>query len=454
MHSKKVIIAGVSSLLAVILGVASFGTFAQSYVGSPAPLVTGLNSPRHLTFDADGNLYVAESGTGGEYDIQGPFGPAKAGGSSSVTQVMVDGSTGDFLFGLPSTDALNGEVLGASKVIVTEDSLWLLLGQGALDNPFSYTLLELSTENKRILQHIDLYTYESENNPDGAEIDSNPVDFVVSPDGVIYIADAGANTVYSWTEEDGLSVFVTWEDNPVPSSVEVGIDGSIFVGFLTSFPFPTGGARVEQYDEEGELTETYEGFTGVVDLLFANDTLYAVEIGQFGEQGWVPASGRVVDVFSGDAYYENLNFPYSLNTNSEGNLFLSVGAAYSGAGGGQVLSLDGVGLDGGELPPVPVTTPDVTEAPTSEVTDEPATSEPTDEATEEPTDEVTEEPTDEVTEEPTEEPTDEVTEEPTDEVTEEPTSEITPTDEVEPTDEVTATEPPVETEEPTEEPAP
>jgi hypothetical protein len=447
-HRKSLIFVILLIFAFSIIGV--YAASAQTGAGSPAPVVTGLNFPRHVTFDAGGNLYIAESGTGGNFDVQGPFGPAKAGGSASVRFASSDGSESDFLLGLPSIDALNGEVLGASKVIVTDDSIWLLLAQGSRDNPFSYSLLELSTENKRILQQIDLYSYEVENNPDGAEIDSNPVDFVMNSDGSIYIADAGANTIYHWTEEDGLSVFVTWEANPVPSSVEVGSDGSVYVGFLTGFPFPTGGAAVEQYDEEGELVETYEGFTGIVDLLFANDTLYAVEIGRFGETGWAPNSGRIVDVFSDDAYFEDLNFPYGLDVNSEGNLFVSVGAAYSGQGAGQVLSLDGVGLDGSVLPPPPVTTPDATQEPTSEVTDEPAvTAEPTDEATEEPTDEVTEEPTSEVTDD----PTDEATAEPTSEVTAEPTDEITPTDEIEPTEEVTATEPPVETVEPTEEPA-
>lgn len=416
-------------LLLIISGLLS--VIAAQGGTSPVVITRGLNSPRHLSFDAEGNLYVAESGTGGDFDIQGPFGPAKAGGSSSIHRSGTDGTETEFLIGLPSTDALNGEVLGAAKVMVQDESIWLLLAQGSLDNPFTYSLLELSSDNKRVLTQVDLYSFEVENNPDGGVIDSNPVDFVVSPEGVFYIADAGANAVYTWSEAEGLAVFAAWEDNPVPTSVELGSDGSVYIGFLTGFPFPTGGARIEQYDAEGQLTETYEGFTAVVDLLFANDTLYAVQIGEFGDQGWAPNSGRVVDVFSGSTYFDGLSFPYGLAINQNGNLFLSTGSSYTGPGGGQVLSLDGVDLNGAVVTPPPPTQVPPTSTP--EVTEEPGeTAEPTGEV--EPTSEVTPEPTDEV--EPTEEPTDEVP----------------PTDEVEPTVEVTITEPPVETVEPTEEP--
>ncbi len=432
-HRKQILTVSILMLLTSLFGLFSV-IAAQSGSGSPVTIVRGLNSPRHLSFDFDGNLYIAESGTGGDFDIQGPFGPANAGGSAAIHRVETDGAESEFIIGLPSTDALNGEVLGASKVRVREDSIWLLLAQGSLDNPFSYSLVELSPENKRVLTHVDLYTYEVENNPDAGVIDSNPVDFAVSLDGVFYIVDAGANAVYTWSEAGGLALFAAWESNPVPTSVELGPDGSVYIGFLTGFPFPSGGAWVEQYDAEGELLETYEGFTAIVDLLFANHTLYAVEIGQFGEQGWVQNTGRVVDVFSGEAYYSNLPFPYGLAANSNENLFLTTYSSFSGHGSGQVLSLDGVDLNGAVVtPPPPQPTLDTTEEPTG-------------------TPEVTAEPTEESTQEVTAEPTEDLT--PTDELepTQEPTGEVTPTDEVEPTVEVTATEPPVETVEPTEDP--
>jgi hypothetical protein len=262
-----------------------------------------------------------------------------AGSTAQISVIAPDGTVTTPITGLPSRNE-GGEVVGASGVWFGGGLLWVALGQGALNNPFSYGVVALDPENAyRVVHFIDVYAAEVSENPDGGMIDSNPVDLAYNgTTGVLYIADAGCNCVWQWTEDDGLSVFAAWDTNPVPTSVAIAPDG-IYVGFLTGFPFPVGGATVEKYDADGNLIETYEGFTTVVDLLFANDTLYAVEFAQFGEQGWTPETGRVVDVFSGAVYYDGLNLPYGLIMTDE-SLLIAVNSAYSPEGSGAVLMLD------------------------------------------------------------------------------------------------------------------
>ena len=65
----------------------------------------------------------------------------------------------------------------------------------------------------------------------------------------VVIANAGCNCLMQWTPEDGVSVLTAWDfstDNPVPTSVEFGPDGDLYVGFLTGFPFPEGASRIER----------------------------------------------------------------------------------------------------------------------------------------------------------------------------------------------------------------
>ena len=70
----------------------------------------------------------------------------------------------------------------------------------------------------------------------------------------------------------------------VPTSVAIGPDGSYYVGQLTGFPFPVGGANVYRVPANGGLPEVYaEGFTAIIDVAFAPDgSLYVLELAKNG----------------------------------------------------------------------------------------------------------------------------------------------------------------------------
>ena len=80
--------------------------------------------------------------------------------------------------------------------------------------------------------------------------------------------------------------------DPVPTSVAVGPDGAYYVGQLTGFPFPPGGASVFRVSPEGEVTTYASGFTNVIDVAFGPDgTLYVLEIARDGLLAADPAAG-------------------------------------------------------------------------------------------------------------------------------------------------------------------
>lgn len=301
-------------------------------------VIEGLSNPRGMAFDSEGNLYVVEAGNGGDIELPTGRAPLVVGATGQVTRVSPAGDSRPIIIGLPSQSV--GQSRGASDILVTEEALWLVLGEAPTVFPFSMGVVELSHDDYRIRRFIDIYSLEAAENPDEDIIGSNPTDFAMADDGTLHIIDATCNCMFSWTEADGLQISATWpiEDvSPVPTTVDIGPDGDLYVGFLSGFPFPQGGARIERWSG-GELAETIDGLTAITDVLVADDgTIYAVEFGVFGDQGWEP--GRVIRITENgpETVLGDLVAPYALAQDADGNLYVSVNS--SGGTNGQVLRI-------------------------------------------------------------------------------------------------------------------
>lgn len=331
-------------LLILLVAAAPGGRLqAQPTIDEPVVIADRLLNPRHITQGSDGTLYIAEAGQGGTSPVVTPFMEFTAGLTSRVTAVDPSGHVSALVDGLVSIPGFGG-YLGAHKALVDDEFIWLLLGQGINVRPTPFpdasasALLQLDRATRDTVRLIDVFALERAENPDGDpfSIASNPVDFAIAPDGTIYIADASANAVFVWTEHNGLSVFAAWpaEDglSTVPSAVEVGPDGTLYVGFLGGFPYTPEEttARIEVW-AGGEHLTTYRGVNLITDLFLADDgALYAVELAAgLGPEDLLPDSGRVVIVTEDGIIpvIEGLNYPYSMLIDDQDRLLVTVNSA-------------------------------------------------------------------------------------------------------------------------------
>jgi hypothetical protein len=163
-------------------------------------------------------------------------------------------------------------------------------------------LIRLKSEG-RWASLADLTAYEEHNpdrgtNPDGSpRVESNPFAVLALRDARV-VTDAAGNTLLRVSPEGEISTLAVFPqrlvDAPpslglprgtqlpmdaVPTSVAVGPDGALYVGELTGFPFPVGGARIYRV-VPGEAPEVYaDGFTNVIDIAFEGDgSLLVLEI--------------------------------------------------------------------------------------------------------------------------------------------------------------------------------
>jgi len=289
---------------------------------------SGLVNPIGLTLDDSGNLWVAEQGTGND--------------DSRISIVTPAGVVHPFLINLPS-EIVQGDPIGAEHVQFDIDGKLLIVqGEGAdtlsesilVVDPTGFTPGDppLAISDIEAVYNIGEYSI----GQGGAT--SNPYRLVLGPNDDWYISDAGFNGVIKRDRATGsLSVFT--QLGPVVSTGLVYTGTNFYLGSLTGFPFPTGGAKVYQVDLNGNNSVFQDQLTMIVDVAIdpLDNKLLALQYAEFSG-GFQNNSGAlfIVTSTSVDTLLNGLNFPTGMVFNQSGELFISLFAD------GEILKVTGI----------------------------------------------------------------------------------------------------------------
>lgn len=380
---------------ALVLGGVSFALASPAAAGedpdggggSPVVVAEGLDNPRQLSWGADGTLLVAEAGSGGDTCVTpegppeeaAPFCGGLTGGVTAIENPHEDGATAERVVdGLFSLAEENGAfAIGSNGADATEIPGEYIVAEGNVPffplppeltgAPGGETLAHLvvvETDGEQVvIPYADLAAAEEEQNPDGAQIESNPyATLFVDPtpdgpeaeDGYALVADAAANTVWK-IEPDFAAVpedcvdeecippyevtpFATYPTEPdddvtpefVPTSLAADGEGNVYVGGLGSEL--VGEAGIRQYTADGEEIGAWGGFTGITGLAVddAGEHLYVSQI--FGSnpeappaEGETAAPGNVIAVDVAEGTYREVDvpFPGGVAVDEQGNVFVA-----------------------------------------------------------------------------------------------------------------------------------
>jgi uncharacterized protein GlcG (DUF336 family) len=328
----------------------------------------GFNSPQGILVTRNGSLWVIDSGVGGINEASamdpntGEVVTAKVGNTSRVMQVQPNGTQTE-ISTLPSVVA-GTDTTGGARLVILNGVLYATSGvwvQAARDEPLPNTASILEVRQGDVKEVAQTWQLEKDENPDGFVVESHPFGMAAGPDGLLYVADAGANTLLSVNPRTGAVALVAvfdgvasplpnpgrggaLESDPVPTGVTFGEDGTIYVSLLPGFPFLPGASKVVAVDPaSGEVSDFATGLTMLTDLRTGPDgELYAVQLGVFTDQGPVPDSGAILRIGEGEGsvvLIDGLSFPTSIDFDADGNGYATVNGV-GAPGTGQVIRFD------------------------------------------------------------------------------------------------------------------
>jgi sugar lactone lactonase YvrE len=329
--------------LLLLLALALLGSCAERPSGEL--VLTGLNQPRGMVFDAAGNLYLAEAGgiDPAAVDRRSPIATNQSG---RVLRVDPAGQVSTLADSLPFTHYVTARTdVGASDLALIGERLYLLTGEG--DAPLSRSVLLVAPGASpepvaSILNFVmarDLFTQMMGSGGAAA----NPYAIAASPAGdALFVSDGASGRVFRVALDGAISVLAEVAGMPPLTGLAFGPDGRLYVCMFSMLPHSPGSGALLVVGE-GAVETVAGGLTMPIDVAFdRSGALYLLEFsdGREPSDPYAANGGRLLRIGPGDertVLLDRLNYPTAMAFAPDGDLYISVGGAMNEPGEGGLL---------------------------------------------------------------------------------------------------------------------
>lgn len=352
------------------VSIAPLGLGAQ--LSSNATVVAhGLLAPRGLHFGPDGDLYVAEAGSGGTNSTVGqcpqvpaPVGPYTGGFTARISKFDKNWNRTTVASGLPSSINAMHQDVGVADLSWVDGKLYAVIAGGGCSHGHPTMpdgVVAVNAGNGSWHYVADLSSYMQANpvqytNASDFEPDGSPYSMITVNDS-LYVDEANSGEILKvdpfngkFTREIDVSAS---QGHIVPTTI-LHRDGKFLMGNLNLFPIEPHTSRVMTLSRSNEdesspapglsvpgpfhIVASKAGFATIVGLAFGPDgLLYVLQFAPgtptefpapgFGKVTRINANGSLQDVVTG------LSIPTAMTFGPNGKLYISnFGAAPAGAG--------------------------------------------------------------------------------------------------------------------------